>query len=71
LAAARDAGIVWTDENLVEYLRSPKAFLDKKTMTIETVSRTLTHLEAKAAIALATSRRVVLRNRKALTRLDA
>jgi len=31
LAAARDAGIVWTDENLLEYLRSPKAFLDKKT----------------------------------------
>jgi cytochrome c2 len=31
LAAARAAGIVWTDENLLEYLRSPKAFLDKKT----------------------------------------
>ena len=31
LAAARDAGIVWTDENLLEYLRSPKAFLEKKT----------------------------------------
>jgi len=31
LAAARDAGIVWTDENLLEYLRAPKAFLDRKT----------------------------------------
>ena len=31
LAAARDAGLVWTDENLLEYLRGPKAFLDKKT----------------------------------------
>ena len=31
LAAAQDAGVVWTDENLLEYLRSPKAFLDKKT----------------------------------------
>jgi cytochrome c len=31
LAAARDAGIVWTDENLLEYLRDPKAFLDRKT----------------------------------------
>ena len=31
LAAARNAGIIWTDENLLEYLRSPKAFLDKKT----------------------------------------
>jgi CRP/FNR family transcriptional regulator, nitrogen fixation regulation protein len=40
-------------------------------LTIETVSRTLTYLQAKAAIALPTSRRIVLRNRKALTRLDA
>jgi cytochrome c2 len=31
LVAARDAGIVWTDENLLEYLRGPKAFLDKNT----------------------------------------
>jgi len=40
-------------------------------LTIETVSRTLTQLEAEAAIALPTSRRVVLRNRAALTRLNA
>jgi CRP/FNR family transcriptional regulator, nitrogen fixation regulation protein len=33
-------------------------------LTIETVSRTLTHLEAKAAIALPTSRHIVLRNRR-------
>ena len=31
LAAARDAGVIWTDENLLEYLRDPKGFLDKKT----------------------------------------
>lgn len=31
LAAARDAGIIWTDENLSQYLRGPKAFLDKAT----------------------------------------
>ena len=31
LAAARDAGIVWTDDNLLEYLKGPKAFLDKHT----------------------------------------
>jgi hypothetical protein len=31
----------------------------------------LTHPEAKATIALATSRRIVLRNRTALMRLDA
>jgi len=31
LAAAHDAGIVWTDENLLEYLSGPKAFIDRKT----------------------------------------
>jgi len=31
LAAAQAAGIVWTDDNLLEYLRGPKAFLDKNT----------------------------------------
>jgi cytochrome c2 len=31
LAAARDAGIIWTDDNLLEYLGGPKAFLDKRT----------------------------------------
>jgi hypothetical protein len=35
------------------------------------VSRTLTQLEAEAAIALPTSRRVVLRNRSALRELNA
>jgi len=40
-------------------------------LTIETVSRTLTHLENSAAIALRTSRRIVLRNRGALHRLNS
>ena len=40
-------------------------------LTIETVSRTLTQLENSAAIAVPTSRRIVLRNRAALTRLNA
>jgi CRP-like cAMP-binding protein len=40
-------------------------------LTIETVSRTLTQLEKGAAIAVPTSRRIVLRNRAALTRLNA
>jgi len=40
-------------------------------LTIETVSRTLTQLENAAAIALPTSRRIVLRNRAALARLNA
>jgi CRP/FNR family nitrogen fixation transcriptional regulator len=40
-------------------------------LTIETISRTLTQLETKAAIALPTSRRIVLCNRRALSRLNA
>lgn len=40
-------------------------------LTIETVSRTLSHLEHTRAIALPTSRRVVVRNWSALKRLSA
>ncbi len=40
-------------------------------LTIETVSRTLTQLEHSAAIAVPSSRRIVLRNRGALNRLNA
>lgn len=40
-------------------------------LTIETVSRTLTQLENSAAIALPSSRHVVLRNRGALRRLNS
>ena len=40
-------------------------------LTIETVSRTFTHLEKMALIALPTSRRVVLCNRRALQQLAA
>jgi CRP/FNR family nitrogen fixation transcriptional regulator len=40
-------------------------------LTIETVSRTLTQLENSAAIALPSSRRIVLRNRGALRRLNS
>ena len=58
-------------EQTVELPMSRQDIADYLGLTIETVSRTLTHLEAKAAIALPTSRRVVLRDRKALTRLDA
>ena len=39
-------------------------------LTIETVSRTLTQLEKQAAIAVPTSRHIVLRNRAALARLN-
>jgi CRP/FNR family nitrogen fixation transcriptional regulator len=40
-------------------------------LTIETVSRTLTQFERSATIELPTSRRIVLRNRSALARLNA
>jgi len=40
-------------------------------LTIETVSRTLTRLQTRATIALPTSRRIVVRNRAALSRLNA
>jgi CRP-like cAMP-binding protein len=40
-------------------------------LTIETVSRTLTQLETSCAIELPTSRRIVLRNRPALARLNS
>ncbi len=44
---------------------------DSLGLTIETISRTLTHLETTAAIAVPTCRRIVLRNRSALRRLHA
>jgi CRP/FNR family nitrogen fixation transcriptional regulator len=55
----------------VELPMSRQDIADYLGLTIETISRTLTQLEAEAAIALPTSRRIVLRNRKALDRLNA
>ncbi len=55
----------------VELPMSRQDIADYLGLTIETVSRTLTQLEAEAAIALPTSRRVVLRNRSALRELNA
>jgi CRP/FNR family transcriptional regulator, nitrogen fixation regulation protein len=60
-----------SSHEVVELPMSRQDIADYLGLTIETVSRTLTHLEAKAAIALPTSRRIVLRNRTALIRLDA
>jgi CRP-like cAMP-binding protein len=60
--AAGDAGeLPMSRQDIADYLG----------LTIETVSRTLSQLEENAAIALPTSRRVVLRNRSALSRLNA
>jgi CRP/FNR family nitrogen fixation transcriptional regulator len=55
----------------VELTMSRQDIADYLGLTIETVSRTLTHLEKIAAIEVPTSRRIVLRNRSALNRLNA
>ena len=57
--------------NSVELPMSRQDIADYLGLTIETVSRTLTQLENAAAIELPTSRRIVLRNRPALNRLNA
>jgi CRP/FNR family transcriptional regulator, nitrogen fixation regulation protein len=56
--------------NEVDLPMSRQDIADYLGLTIETVSRTLTHLESTAAIALPTSRHVVLRNRAALRLLN-
>jgi CRP/FNR family nitrogen fixation transcriptional regulator len=58
-------------EFVVELPMSRLDIADYLGLTIETVSRTLTQLENRAAIELPSSRRVNLRNRRALQRLDA
>ena len=60
-----------TDDNAIELPLSRQDIADYLGLTIETVSRTLTNLESTAAIALPSSRRIVLRNRTALRRLNA
>ncbi|HZD63475.1 MAG TPA: helix-turn-helix domain-containing protein [Xanthobacteraceae bacterium] len=55
----------------VELPMSRQDIADYLGLTIETVSRTLTQLEKTAAIELPTSRRIVLRDRSALSRLNA
>ena len=56
--------------NQFELPMSRQDIADYLGLTIETVSRTMTQLENLAAIELPTSRRVVLRNRSALSRLN-
>ena len=55
--------------NAIELPMSRQDIADYLGLTIETVSRTLTSLESRAAIEVPTSRRIVLRNRLALNRL--
>jgi len=56
--------------NIVELPMSRQDIADYLGLTIETVSRTLSGLESAAAIEVPTSRRIVLRNRPALNRLN-
>jgi len=58
------------DGNAIELPMSRQDIADYLGLTIETVSRTLTALESSAAIEVATSRRILLRNRTALSRLN-
>jgi CRP/FNR family transcriptional regulator, nitrogen fixation regulation protein len=58
-------------ERTVELPMSRQDIADYLGLTIETVSRTMTHLEGNATIELAGSRRVRLCNRPALQRLNA
>jgi CRP/FNR family nitrogen fixation transcriptional regulator len=57
--------------NEIELPMSRQDIADYLGLTIETVSRTLTQLETRATIALPSSRRVVLRNRSLLDRLNS
>ena len=56
--------------NTVELPMSRQDIADYLGLTIETVSRTLSQLEDTAAIELPSSRRIVLRNRTVLGRLN-
>lgn len=57
-------------DNAIELPMSRQDIADYLGLTIETVSRTLTALETAAAIDVPSSRRIVLRNRGALSRLN-
>ena len=58
-------------EQMIELPMSRQDIADYLGLTIETVSRTLTQLESKAAIELPSSRRILMRSRASLQRLNA
>jgi CRP/FNR family nitrogen fixation transcriptional regulator len=59
------------DGSAIELPMSRQDIADYLGLTIETVSRTLSQMEHSAAIALPTCRRIELRNRNVLSRLDS
>jgi CRP-like cAMP-binding protein len=58
-------------EDAVELAMSRQDIADYLGLTIETVSRMLTQLERTSAIEVSSSRRIVLRNQSALSRLNS
>ncbi len=60
-----------SSSQMIELPMSRQDIADYLGLTIETVSRTLTHLENTAAIALPSSRRIMVRDRGSLQRLNA
>ena len=60
-----------SDSNEIKLPMSRQDIADYLGLTMETVSRTMNQLEHDATITLPTSRRIVLRNRAALKRLNA
>lgn len=58
-------------DQIIELAMSRHDIADYLGLTIETVSRTLTHLESTAAIELPSSRRILVRSRISLQRLNA
>jgi len=56
--------------NVIDLPMSRQDIADYLGLTIETVSRTITSLESAAAIEVPTSRRIVLRSRAALSRMN-
>jgi CRP-like cAMP-binding protein len=57
--------------NATELPMTRQDIADYLGLTIETVSRTLTNMENASTIELSSSRRIVLRNRGALSRLNS
>ncbi len=60
-----------TSDQVIELPMSRQDIADYLGLTIETVSRTLTQLENSAAIELPSSRRILVRSRSSLQRLNA